>query len=70
MAEREGIVTFMGGSCKGRVKIVIKHQEVEDDFIVWKSIIPDDVTVSYTKESNFNIFFSFLKIFQFKIVIV
>ena len=66
----EGLVTFIGGNCKGRVKIVIKDKDEEDDYLVWKSNIPDDVTVSYTKESNFNIFFSFLKIFQFKIVIV
>ena len=58
----EGLVTFIGGNCKGRVKIVIKHKDEEDDYLVWKSIIPDDLKVCYTKESNFNIFFfSFFK---------
>ena len=56
--EVEGTVTFIGGCCKGRVKIVIKKKgDEEDDYLIWASIIPDDLKVCYTKESNFNIFF-------------
>ena len=62
----EGLVTFIGGNCKGRVKIVIKHKDEEDDYLVWKSNILDDVTVSYTKESNFNVFSHFKKYFSSK----
>ena len=58
----EGIVTFIGGSCKGRVKIVIKNKgDEEDDYLIWASIIPNNLKVCYTKESHFNIFFLIFK---------
>ena len=63
----EGTVTFIGNICKGRVKIVIKKKgdNEEDDYLIWASFVPDELNrrfvVCYTKGSNFNIFFSFLK---------